>query len=356
MIPVFDTPFRRGKTYLAMDLLKHFSGSSEATGNYCDIELICRDGRRLKSCRGILAARSNYFSSLLFSGFKEQQQVVVNVDLDSTSLSSVLEYFMSGMFTYEQEPTIEAAQEIVKLRNAADYVDCQPMYYDCIFILNSKLRLNPDLTFLILEATINDQRSSHLSLIKEAIAGLRSCQQEISESNVFKQITCLSKKGLHALFEEERKEENKNETSPERTKFIRLNNISTEKWFNIIKWWFKNHYSKSNPPLKPECMFELTGKLDYKDLSLSFICDTVEPSGLMSFRNLSNAFKYHAENNARSLEQYVKELSQQSMELGAELSQLKQEHDTQTARLKTLKDVLQREKLYYAVEHLLESP
>ena len=60
---------------------------------YSDIEILCKDDKKLHGCRAILAARSEVFNSLFYNGMKETYEKQISFpEINSAEMEIVLEY------------------------------------------------------------------------------------------------------------------------------------------------------------------------------------------------------------------------------------------------------------------------
>src|SRR3954462_8145351 len=85
---------------------------------YSDIEILCRDEKKLYGCRAILAARSEVFDGLLYNGMKETYEKQISFpEINSSVMEIVLEYIYTGI-TKEESLTKD---NIVEVFHAADY-------------------------------------------------------------------------------------------------------------------------------------------------------------------------------------------------------------------------------------------
>lgn len=185
------------KCHLHTDLLANFL--LDKRGKFCDVTLVSNDGGRFPTNRGILGARSEYFSTLLFSGFREATEDVVHVDLPATSLMAVLHYVLTGhihgpsttitttgrsgdgrrninqeeeqeeggqqreRYVYHRQfdATVNNAKTIISYRKVADYIGCKGMHDVCTTHLSSMLDRNKALACLIFEAIHTDDNENN---------------------------------------------------------------------------------------------------------------------------------------------------------------------------------------------------
>ncbi|GBB85567.1 hypothetical protein RclHR1_12060005 [Rhizophagus clarus] len=69
---------------------------------YSDIEILCEDEKKLYGCRAILAARSEFFDSLLYNGMKESHEKQISFPkVNSAGMELILEYIYTGSIKEE---------------------------------------------------------------------------------------------------------------------------------------------------------------------------------------------------------------------------------------------------------------
>src|ERR1043166_10280270 len=79
---------------------------------YSDIEILCKDEKKLHGCRAILAARSEVFDGLLYNGMKESYENQITFPtINSIAMEMILEYTYTGSIRKESltEDTIVEA-------------------------------------------------------------------------------------------------------------------------------------------------------------------------------------------------------------------------------------------------------
>src|SRR3954467_243254 len=85
---------------------------------YSDIEILCKDEKKLHGCRAILAARSEVFDRLLYNGMKESHEKQISFpEINSSGIEIVLEYIYTGLIKEESL----TKDNIVEAFRAADY-------------------------------------------------------------------------------------------------------------------------------------------------------------------------------------------------------------------------------------------
>src|ERR1043165_9203573 len=79
---------------------------------YSDLEILCEDEKKLYGCRAILAARSEVFNGLLYSGMKESYENKISFPrINSAIMEIILDYIYIGSIKEEsltKDNTIEA--------------------------------------------------------------------------------------------------------------------------------------------------------------------------------------------------------------------------------------------------------
>ena len=92
-----------------LDVRKHFCDRLyrlQTEDTLCDITIIV-GGKTFRAHRVILAAASDYFESMLTSGFKERDQSEISIDGDGYAFSKLLQFAYSGELCLSQEIVIE---------------------------------------------------------------------------------------------------------------------------------------------------------------------------------------------------------------------------------------------------------
>ena len=85
---------------------------------YSDIDILCKDEKKLHGCRAILAARSEVFDALLYNGMRESYEKQISFPtISSFGMKIILEYIYTGMIKEESL----TKDNIVEAFNAADY-------------------------------------------------------------------------------------------------------------------------------------------------------------------------------------------------------------------------------------------
>jgi hypothetical protein len=91
---------------------------------YSDIEILCKDEKKLYGCRAILAARSEVLEGLLYNGMKESFEGKISFPaIDSSGMKILLEYIYVGSL---REDSL-AKENIVGTYKAADYFQIQSL-------------------------------------------------------------------------------------------------------------------------------------------------------------------------------------------------------------------------------------
>src|SRR5207247_6602919 len=116
---------------------------------YSDIEILCKDEKKLHGCRAILAARSEVFDRLLYNGMKESYENQITFpEINSAGMEIILEYTYTGSIKEEsltEDNTVEAFY-------AADYFQL------------------PDLQNFIMKTLKKDRKSTRLNSSHEWIS------------------------------------------------------------------------------------------------------------------------------------------------------------------------------------------
>src|ERR1044072_4497766 len=113
---------------------------------YSDIEILCKDEKKLYGCRAILAARSEVFDRLFYTNeTKESYEKQISFpEIDSTGMEIVLEYIYTGLIKKESL----TKDNIVEAFYAADYFqlpDFEKFITNTIKITNYTENYSPEL-------------------------------------------------------------------------------------------------------------------------------------------------------------------------------------------------------------------
>src|SRR6266540_3192207 len=85
---------------------------------YSNIDILCKDEKKLHGCRAILAARSEVFDALLYNGMRESYEKQISFPtISSFGMKIILEYIYTGMIKEESL----TKDNIVEAYNAANY-------------------------------------------------------------------------------------------------------------------------------------------------------------------------------------------------------------------------------------------
>ncbi|GBC28638.1 BTB/POZ protein [Rhizophagus irregularis DAOM 181602=DAOM 197198] len=95
---------------------------------YSDVEILCKDEKKLHGCREILAARSEVFDRLLYNGMKESYEKQISFPkIKSAGMEIILEYIYTGSVKEEsltKDNTVEAfyAADYFQLSDLQDFI------------------------------------------------------------------------------------------------------------------------------------------------------------------------------------------------------------------------------------------
>src|SRR4051794_38424868 len=132
---------------------------------YSDVEILCRDEKKLHGCRAILAARSEVFNGLLYNGMRESYVNQISFpDINSAGMEIILEYTYTGLIKEE----LLTKDNVIEAFHAADYFQL-PGLQD--FIIKAvKNTLSPELLSKVAEKMPLSEDNILLSLLVEAVA------------------------------------------------------------------------------------------------------------------------------------------------------------------------------------------
>ncbi|RGB22384.1 hypothetical protein C1646_730739 [Rhizophagus diaphanus] len=105
---------------------------------YSDIEILCKNEKKLYGCRAILAARSEVFNGLLYNGMKESYETKISFpEINSAEMEIILEYAYTGSIKEEYL----TKDNIIEAFYAADYFQL-PGLQDFIMKIIKNLKKN----------------------------------------------------------------------------------------------------------------------------------------------------------------------------------------------------------------------
>ncbi|RGB37163.1 hypothetical protein C1646_666376 [Rhizophagus diaphanus] len=139
---------------------------------YSDIEILCKDEKKLHACRAILAARSEVFDKLLYNGMKETYENQITFpEINSVGMEIILEYIYTGSVKREsltKDNTIETFF-------AADYFqlsDLQDFIMKTIKSTNFAKNYSPELLSKVSETVPLTEDNIILNLLVETVANI----------------------------------------------------------------------------------------------------------------------------------------------------------------------------------------
>ncbi|GBB90589.1 hypothetical protein RclHR1_01760013 [Rhizophagus clarus] len=103
---------------------------------YSDIEILCKDEKKLYGCRAILAARSEVLDGLLYNGMKESFENQISFPtINSSGMEIILEYIYVGSIKDDSL----TKDNIVETYHAADYFQLQGLQEFIIIALKNRM-------------------------------------------------------------------------------------------------------------------------------------------------------------------------------------------------------------------------
>jgi hypothetical protein len=140
---------------------------------YNDVEILCKDEKKLYGCRAILAARSEVFDRLLYNGMKESFEKQISFPtINSLGMEIILEYIYVG--SIKENSLTE--DNIVEAYYAADYSQIQGLQEFIMNTLNNILAKNyaknysPELLSKVVDIMPLSEDNTFLNLLVEEIA------------------------------------------------------------------------------------------------------------------------------------------------------------------------------------------
>lgn len=314
-----------GTKRLVEDISSFFLG--EEGKHLYDVILVSSDGHQFPSSRLHLAARSTFFSKLLFSEFQEANQAMVSVEMELPTLKAVMEYLFTGAVSCDVRGGRAEVCRLNDLLSAADYIGSDAMVEDCFKCIFTLIEMNCDLACTVVEklygnsemaipeeftarllARIRQNPKQYLlvpTCLKNVVGHSGSLDSQSGERDVEQLgVLYLSSKALLELVKAEKV----------------LAGVADEYWFQVIYFWATcglPFYSAKrviasddaedlyeSVALQQKAMEEKEERwqkareaVDYLDSSAmrpEFLQQVVEIAGLMSLRKLCEGYKAHA--------------------------------------------------------------
>jgi hypothetical protein len=140
---------------------------------YSDVEILCKDEKKLYGCRAILAARSEVLDGLLYNGMKESfEKQIFFPTINSLGMEIILEYIYVG--SVKENSLTE--DNIIEAYYAADYFQLQGLQRLIVSTLNNILakyherNYSPELLSKAAEIMPLSEDNVFLNLIVKEIA------------------------------------------------------------------------------------------------------------------------------------------------------------------------------------------
>jgi len=141
--------------------------------NYSDIEILCKDEKKLYGCRVILAARSEVFHALLYNGMRESYERQISFPkVDSSGMEVILEYIYTGRI---KEGSL-TKDNIIEAFNAADYFQLPDLQDFIMRTVKNTLEENyqdnysPELLTKVVDTMPLEEDNHLLNLLVETVA------------------------------------------------------------------------------------------------------------------------------------------------------------------------------------------
>ncbi|RGB37170.1 hypothetical protein C1646_741305 [Rhizophagus diaphanus] len=137
---------------------------------YSDVEILCEDGKKLHSCRAILAARSEVFDRLLYNGMKETYENQISFPkINSAGMEIILEYIYTGSVK-EESLTKDNTVEAFYAANYFQLTDLQDFITKTFKNTNLSKNYSPELLSNVSEKMPLTEDNILLNLLVEAVA------------------------------------------------------------------------------------------------------------------------------------------------------------------------------------------
>ncbi|CAG8763526.1 10419_t:CDS:1, partial [Acaulospora morrowiae] len=112
-----------------------------------DLDIICSDDVTIRGCRIILAARSDFFHSLLFGQMREARQNEVTFPkIDSKTMRIILDYIYTGEISKSRgsTPTLD---DLIEAYSAAEYIQLPELKVDILMDFEETMDKAPEVNF-----------------------------------------------------------------------------------------------------------------------------------------------------------------------------------------------------------------
>ena len=254
-----------------------------------DVILEGNDGVKVWANRRDLGARSEVFESMLLGPFQEASQDVVRIGFyDGEVLKAVVEYVHSdttNILDDEIHDTPERIQTLVSLVGAAEYFDLPELGIKAKQRTLASIRKSPSLAFVLFEVCRAAGPVAPIGLQESALSAIRSTIIDINDS-YRSAVGLLSESSLEEIL--------KDDEIP----------AGEGKLFDLLLHWIEGGVNGEEEPMidddfttianRKRVGSQLVKHIHLEWIDPTILATTAASSGLVSFEQLAEAFRFQA--------------------------------------------------------------
>jgi hypothetical protein len=267
--------------------------------DFHDVKLQGNDGIQVSANRNALAARSQFFKSMLLGKFSEATNDVVKVGFSGRTLKAVVEYIHTNNCNLLERSiprgrpldpsSVERLRAVLSLDEASSYFILPGLAEKVTSFVEYNILAIPDLSFVVLEACYGDPLIQ--ATIRDlAVSTISSNATNLAKSDAVGLLSAMTMEDLHKK---------------------RTMELRDDERFDFIQRWMNDPWNVSVTPHEKADRAATAASLVTKYVHLQnidpqILSTTVESSGLVSLRQLADAYKMQALEAKRASELRVK--------------------------------------------------
>ncbi|CAG8770112.1 8302_t:CDS:1, partial [Acaulospora morrowiae] len=272
---------------------------------YSDLEIRCKDNSVLYGNRAILAARSEMFDKILFTGTEVSEKQVLFSEIEKSSMKIVLEYLYTGT-VLERDVTADNAFEIMhaacffKLENLQDLIS---KYYKKICGKEEYGNKSPELLSRAVRLMSPSADNGVIDYLVDLVAKVPLDSIEFSR---------LSLQGLQCLLSkrDERRMFKSSEYSVLRFTILSAAKEVSQEAFSIIEKrllpWneikgssFKDINDNGLMEKKPstsivDAINPVIEHIDFRRIKGNILAKIIEPLGIIPYNKITDSYRFQA--------------------------------------------------------------
>jgi len=235
-----------------------------------DVKFEGTDGGLVCGNRGLLAARSQVFRSMLFGSFSEaRQDSIIRVGYSSPVMTSVVEYCLTDEAGILCRAKTETATNVVALADAANYFDLPKLKHMAEACALSCMEEEPQTACSFLEAS---QTVECIHSVARTLIQSKPLKTLIENDSV----AILSASVLEDILSDEK---------------IEADELTL---FRALRSWAEGGSSDMECETRGLVAKEMSRHLSLERIRPSYLCEIVQPSGLVTSYQLQEAFRAQA--------------------------------------------------------------